>query len=72
MATKDGKKAACPMCGADMEDGVLVITQYTSSFGMYWCKEHGLYSTKDKISLPGGQERTAQICRKCQYLGFKC
>lgn len=71
MTAKEEKKALCPICGAEMENGVLVITQYTSSFGMFWCKEHGLYTTKDKVNLPGGQERTAQICKKCQYIGFK-
>ena len=71
MATDEGKKAICPICGAEMEDGIFVITQYTASFGMFWCKEHGLYSTKDKTNVQGGQERSAQICKKCQYIGFK-
>jgi hypothetical protein len=71
METKEGKKALCPECNGEMEDGVLVITQYTSSFGMFWCKEHGLYNTKEKINISGGAERFAQICKKCTYVCFK-
>jgi len=63
----------CPKCGDEMEKGFLVMYSFGSTFGIgtYWCKDSGLSKTTDRVNLPRGLKREAQICKKCKVVQFE-